>query len=56
MNLCPLVKLVKTSPSQGGVTGSIPVRVNMIESVTHLVTDLFYLYYKFSKSVKKRFN
>ena len=53
---CPLVKLVKTSPSQGGVTGSIPVRVNMIESVTHLVTDFFYLYYKFSKSVKKRFN
>lgn len=50
---CPLVKLVKTSPSQGGVTGSIPVRVNMIESVTHLVTDFFIYITNLVKALRK---
>lgn len=35
---------------------SIPVRVNMIESVTHLVTDFFIYIRQISKSVKKRFD
>ena len=49
------IRLVRfrTSPSQGGVTGSIPVRVNMIESVTHLVTDFFIYITNLVKALRK---